>query len=624
MAFSMNSSSSSKRIEDYALLGNFESAALVSKDGSIDWLCLPRFDSPACFAALLGGPDQGHWRICPESPGYRVTRHYRRDTLILETEFITETGKVRLIDCMPHGLRSPTVVRIAQGIHGEVRMNMEIVFRFDYGSIVPWVTRDPFGWLKATAGPDSLRLRTTVPLVGRDMKTVASFTLKPGQRIPFVMSWTPSYDDIPYETEDPIGLVNNTAHWWRNWLNQCNYRGPYANVVRRSIITLKALTHERTGGIVAAPTTSLPEKLGGVRNWDYRYCWLRDSTFTLYALLHSGYKEEARRWKDWVLRSVAGTPAQLNIMYGVSGERRLVELELPWLPGYEGSKPVRQGNAAYTQLQLDVFGELMDAFHLARKAGIERDATTWQLQKSLMQFLEGQWSEPDNGIWEVRGERRHFVFSKVMTWLAFDRAIRAIEQFGMKGPLDRWKKIRAEIHAEVCEKGFDPELGSFVQSYGSKSLDASLLQIAMVGFLPIGDRRIQGTIDAVKKNLMIDGFVRRYDPKTAQDGLPGDEGIFLACTFWLVDCLVLQGKKDEARQLFERAISVRNDLGLLAEEYDPSEGRLLGNFPQGFSHISLINSAFNLAAVVGPAHHRSSPSDPATTQNWLAATPWAA
>jgi len=606
-------------IEDYAIIGNFESAALISKHGSIDWLCLPRFDSGACFAALLGCEDQGHWSIFPDTSqlegpqAVKITRRYRRDTLILETEFETPTGKVRLTDCMPQGSEVPTVIRVVQGLHGEVPMRMDLVLRFDYGSIVPWVTKDVFGSMRAIAGPDAVRVRSTVPLSGKDMKTVSAFTMKSGQKEEFVMTWFPSAQEHHTEIENPDGEIDRTALWWRNWSSHCTYRGPYADVVKRSLITLKALTHQKTGGIIAAPTTSLPEGLGGSRNWDYRYCWLRDSTYTLYALLHSGYTEEARHWKDWLLRAVAGSPSQLNIMYGVRGERRLTEIELPWLAGYEGSQPVRQGNAAHNQLQLDVFGELMGAFHLSRQFGIENDGVAWKLQRRITEFLETQWFKPDNGIWEVRGEPQHFVFSKAMAWLAFDRGIQAVECNGMKGPVERWTKIRDQIHAEICEKGFDPELGTFVQSYGSKALDANLLLLVNIGFLPPNDSRLVATVAAIQRDLMSDGFVLRYKPQETEDGLPGTEGVFLACTFWLVDALILLGKRDEAKTIFERAIKVRNDLGLLSEEYDTKEKRLVGNFPQGFSHISLINSATNLAASqpgqnankMGPAQHRS-------------------
>jgi GH15 family glucan-1,4-alpha-glucosidase len=606
------------RIEDYAIIGNFESAALISKRGSIDWLCWPRFDSGACFAALLGSEDQGHWSIFPDTTqlkdpnAVKITRRYRRDTLILETEFETPSGKVRLTDCMPQGTVTPTLIRTVQCLHGEVPMLTNLVLRFDYGSIIPWVTKDVFGSMRAIAGPDAVRVRATVPLMGREMKTVGNFTLKSGQKAEFIMTWFPSSQDSHTEVESPDAEIDRTALWWKNWTSHCTYRGPYADVVKRSLITLKALTHQSTGGIVAAPTTSLPEALGGSRNWDYRYCWLRDSTYTLYALLHSGYTEEARHWKDWLLRAVAGSPSQLNIMYGVRGERRLTEVELPWLAGYEGSQPVRQGNGAYNQLQLDVFGELMGAFDLSRQYGIETTDVAWKLQRRITEHLETLWFKPDNGIWEVRGEPRHFVFSKAMAWLAFDRSIRAIECSGLKGPLDRWTKIRDQIHAEICEKGFDPELGTFVQSYGSKTLDASLLSLINIGFLPPNDPRLVATVAAIKKELMVDGFVLRYKTEEANDGLPGREGVFLACTFWLVDALILQGKRDEAQTIFERAIKVRNDLGLLSEEYDTTEKRLIGNFPQGFSHISLINSACSLAASqngqnqkLGPAQHRS-------------------
>lgn len=610
------------RLEDYAIIGNFESAALISKYGSIDWLCLPRFDSGACFAALLGSENQGHWSIFPDrgelaktgnADTVKITRRYRRDTLILETEFETATGKVRLTDCMPQGAETPTVIRIVQGLHGEVSMRTDLVLRFDYGSIIPWVTKDVFGSLKAIAGPDAVRVRSTIPLAGKDLKTFGLFTVKSGQKQEFVMTWFPSALDTHTEVDSPDSELERTAMWWKNWTSHCTYRGPYSDVVKRSLITLKALTHQPTGGIVAAPTTSLPETLRGSRNWDYRYCWLRDSTYTLYALLHSGYTEEARHWKDWLLRAVAGSPSQLNIMYGVRGERRLTEVELPWLCGYEGSQPVRQGNGAYNQLQLDVFGELMGMFDLSRQFGIETSGAAWNLQRRITEFLETQWYKPDNGIWEIRGGPRHFVSSKAMTWLAFDRSIRAIECHGMKGPTDRWIQLRDQIHKEICEKGYDPELGTFVQAYGSKNLDASLLLLVTIGFLPPNDPRMVATVEAIKRDLISEGFVLRYKTEETDDGLVGKEGVFLACTFWLVDALILQGRREEAKAIFERAISVRNDLGLLSEEYDTTEKRLVGNFPQGFSHISLINSACNLMASQpgqtalkpGPAQHRS-------------------
>jgi len=594
------------RLEDYALLGNCQSAALVSSDGSIDWLCFPRFDSPACFAALLGDADNGRWMLRPREY-LMVSRKYRQGTLILETEFRTAQGAVRIIDCMLPDVEVPTLIRMVEGIEGKVRMMMELVIRFDYGSIIPWVTRNPFGGVKAVAGPDTVRLRTTVPLTGQNLKTYADFEVSEAERIPFVMTWTPSHAATPSEIENPDEAITHCTSWWQEWISRCSYEGRYEDAVHRSLITLKALTYNRTGGMVAAPTTSLPEDLGGVRNWDYRYCWLRDSTFTLYSLLIAGYREEARGWKEWLLRAVAGTPSQVNVMYGLRGERRLTEFELPWLKGYEGSRPVRVGNGAHNQLQLDVFGELLDSFHVGRLTGLDTDKASWRVESKLVEFVEEAWKRPDSGIWEVRGPEQHFTHSKVMAWVAVDRAVKAVEQFGYEGPLERWKKVAAEMHAEICEKGFDAELGSFVQAYGSKTLDASLLLMALVGFLPADDARIKGTVNAIQKRLTRNGFVLRYSTSETADGLTGDEGAFIACTLWLADNLILQGRVEKAGEIFERVCSIRNDVGLLAEEYNTGLDRMVGNFPQAFSHVALINTAFNLAkTAVGPAEQRGS------------------
>jgi GH15 family glucan-1,4-alpha-glucosidase len=596
-------------IEDYALIGNFESAALVSRDGSIDWLCFPRFDSPACFAALLGTADHGRWLLRPLRES-TVARRYRPDTLVLETEHETTSGRVLVIDAMIPGAERPTVIRIVRGLEGKVTMTMELAIRFDYGSIVPWVTRDAFGGLKAVAGPEAVRLHTTARLSGVDMKTVAEFDVEEGQEVPFVLVWSPSHEESPRQVEFPDEAIERCTGLWREWISRCTYSGPHSDEVRRSLITLKALTYEPTGGMVAAPTTSLPEEIGGVRNWDYRYCWVRDSTFILYALLTAGFREEARRWQEWLLRAVAGTPSQLNLMYGLHGERRLTEIELDWLPGYEDSRPVRIGNAAYSQTQMDVFGELMDSFHVARSNGLTGEGTfsSWNIELHMVEYIAKNWQMPDNGIWEVRGDPQHFTHSKVMAWVAVDRAIRAVEQYGFDGPVEEWRKLAADIHKEVCDRGFDPQQESFTQVYGDPGLDASLLMLPLVGFLPAEDPRIQGTVAAIEKKLMVNGFVRRYVPAETDDGLAGDEGAFLACTLWYADNLCLQGRVEEARAIFDRVLAICNDVGLLAEEYDPIAKRQLGNFPQAFSHVALVNTAFNIAkAHVGPAVQRASP-----------------
>jgi GH15 family glucan-1,4-alpha-glucosidase len=567
----------SNGIEDYALIGDTETAALVGKDGSIDWMCAPRFDSPACFAALLGEPANGRWKIAPEGEPTAVRRRYRPGSLVLETEFDTAEGTVRVIDCMPPRTRYPDVVRVVEGVTGSVAVAMELIVRFDYGSVVPWARRVD-GGMHYIGGPDALTLFTALPTESHDFTTVARFTVSAGERVPFTLAWHPSYEHAPKHS-DPIQLVEHTTTWWSEWSSRSTYDGPYAEAVNRSLLTLKALTYAPSGGIVAAPTTSLPEQLGGVRNWDYRYCWLRDATFTLYALMSAGYAAEARAWREWLLRAAAGRPSDLQIMYGVLGERRLTEYEVPWLCGYEGAQPVRIGNAASAQFQLDVYGEVMDALHQARQHGMEVDGPGWDLQIALMEYLEEAWTRPDEGIWEVRGPRRHFTHSKVMAWVAVDRAVRAVEQYGLAGPCDQWRALRDQIHADVMSKGYDADRQTFVQCYGSRELDASLLMVGLVGFLPPTDPAVVGTVAAIERELLVDGYIMRYRSETAVDGLPPGEGVFLPCTFWLVDNFALQGRTEEATALFERLLALRNDVGLLAEEYDPSSGRQLGNFP---------------------------------------------
>ena len=580
----------SLRIEDYAVIADLQSAALVGNDGSIDWLCLPRFDSDACFASLLGDRGNGRWKIAPAAKVTASRRAYRPGTLILETELSCDEGVVTLIDLMPIAGQGTDVVRIVEGKRGTVKMQMDLVIRFVYGSAVPWV-RHIEGGIEAVAGPDTLRLRSPVEMHGKEMATVAHFEIKAGQRIPFVLTYAPSHLPDPGQV-DAEEALKESEQKWLEWSGRCKVQGPYRELVQRSLITLKALTYQPTGGIVAAVTTSLPEKIGGVRNWDYRICWLRDATFTLYSLLTAGYSEEAKQWRNWLQRAAAGDPSQLQILYGLAGERRLPELTLDWLSGYENSKPVRIGNAASQQLQLDVYGEVMGAMHLSRRAGLVDEESAWGLQREMMEYLETIWDGPDEGIWEVRGPRQHFTHSKVMAWLAFDCAVKGIEQWGFKGPLERWRDVRARIHASVCQNGFNQSLNSFVQSYGSKELDASLLLLPIVGFLPAGDPRIIGTIKQVEAQLLHDGFVQRY---RNADGLPPGEGAFLACSFWLVDNYVQQGRVQEAKALFERLVGLANDVGLLAEEYDPVARRQVGNFPQAFSHVSLINSAINLS-----------------------------
>jgi GH15 family glucan-1,4-alpha-glucosidase len=583
------------RIEDYGLIGDLQTAALVGRDGSIDWACFPRFDSGACFAALLGTPEHGRWVISPLADSWEGGRRYRPDTLILETVFETDSGSVRLIDFMPPRGKAPDIVRIVEGIKGEVEMSSELVIRFDYGLTVPWVRRIDDGRI-AVAGPDALCFRTPVEHRGENLRTIGEFTVKEGDRVPFVLTWYPSNERPPRAIHAEHAL-RDTDDYWTDWTAQCGYNGRWRKEVHESLIALKALTYAPTGGIVAAPTTSLPEKIGGERNWDYRFCWLRDATLTLLAFLNGGYLEEARAWRRWLLRAAAGDPSALQIMYGVAGERRLPELMVDWLPGYEGSRPVRIGNAASRQFQLDVYGEVLDALHQARARKLEASREAWALQRRLLRHLEHAWKEPDEGIWEVRGPRRHFTHSKVMAWVAFDRGVQAVERFGQSGPLEVWRRIRSEIHDEVCDRGFDVEMNTFTQSYGEKRLDASLLILPLVGFLPAEDPRMIGTVAAIERHLVYDGFIFRYthDEEGRQiDGLPPGEGTFLPCTFWFVDVLAQQGRRDEAERLFQRLLDLRNDLGLLAEEWDPATRRQLGNFPQAFTHVSLVNTAFNL------------------------------
>jgi GH15 family glucan-1,4-alpha-glucosidase len=594
------------RIEDYALIGDCKTAALVGRDGSVDWLCWPRFDSAACFAALLGTTENGRWIISPVLASARVGRRYRPGTLVLETEFQTATGRAAVIDFMLPG-DGAHLVRIVQGLAGSVRIHSELLLRFDYGATVPWVDRLDHGAISAIAGPERIALRATVPLVGEDLKTVCDFVIEAGASVSFVLSHGRSIEGAPPAIDAHRALAE-TESFWREWSSRCPEVGPWTRAVKRSLITLKALTYAPTGGMVAAATTSLPEALGGVRNWDYRYCWLRDATFTLLALMQLGYHEEAQAWRDWLTRAIAGSPRQIQIMYGVGGERRLPELEIPWLPGYEESAPVRIGNNASEQLQLDVFGEVSDALFQAIKAGMRPTDRSRALHPVILEHLETAWRQPDEGIWEVRGGKQHFVHSKVMAWVAFDRAANelSVEAYNESAP--RWRAIADEIHEEICSRGFDPDENSFVQAYGSKRLDASLLLIPLVGFLPATDPRVQGTLRAIEKRLLIDGeFVRRYESEGPVDGLPAGEGAFLACSFWLVDNYVLQGREAEAMRIFERLLSRCNDVGLLAEEFDPATGRMLGNFPQAYSHVGLINCALNLSRQKGPVDHRADP-----------------
>jgi GH15 family glucan-1,4-alpha-glucosidase len=590
------------RIEDYAVIGDLQTCALVARDGSIDWLCVPRFDSPACFASLLGTSDHGRWKLAPAEEVTSVERRYRGDTLILETTFHTASGSVRVVDFMP--LRSDAIdlVRMVEGVTGRVPMRMEFAIRFDYGSIVPWVRAIEHG-IRAVAGPDTVYLRSEVSLHGEGFTTVAAFDITAGEVKAFDLTWTESHDPHP-QREDPRVMLRETERYWHEWSSRCTYEGPWREVVMRSLITLKALTYSPTGGIVAAATTSLPEHIGGVRNWDYRLCWLRDATFAIYALLGGGYVDEAIAWREWLIRAAAGLPEELQIMYSIRGERHLTELEIDWLPGYEDSKPVRVGNAAFKQYQLDVYGEVMDVLHLTRRLGLPPSEDAWRVQCALMRFLENGWKEPDEGIWEVRGPRRHFTHSKVMAWVAFDRSIADAEKFGLPGPVERWRVIRQEIRAEILEKAFDRELNAFVQFYGSQNADASLLTLPSLGFLPADDPRMLGTLALIRKQLEIDGLLLRYPATPDVDGLPPGEGAFLLCTFWLADTIALAGDLGEATSIFERLLALRNDVGLLSEQYDPIARRQLGNFPQAFSHVGLINTAQNLRRGNGPSHDR--------------------
>ncbi len=591
-------------IENYGIIGNTQTAALVGRDGSIDWLCLPRFDSSACFAALLGTTENGRWLIAPDEPILRSHRRYREDTAILETHFETASGAVTIIDFvpLPASEREVDVVRLVRGDRGVVAMRTEILFRFDYGRAVPWVRRRFFG-LSAVAGPDAVHLRTPVPLRGEDFVTRGEFSVRAGEMVPFALTWYPSHHhSVGYR--DPEEMLTTTDAAWRSWSARCTFKGRWREAVLRSLITLKLLTYHPTGGIVAAPTTSLPERIGGERNWDYRYCWIRDSTFTLSALLTSGYAEEARAWREWLLRAASGKPSELQIMYGIAGERRLTECELPWLQGYEGSRPVRIGNAAHRQLQLDVYGELMDTLYASHRFRLKPSPEAWQLQKALLDFLESAWHMPDSGLWEMRGPPRHFTHSKMMAWVAFDRAVKTIEQFGQHGPTQRWRAIRDQIHAEVCARGFDAQQRAFVQSYGSEELDAALLLMPQLGFLPASDPRVVGTVEAIERTLMRDGLVLRYRTEKANDGLSPGEGTFLACSFWFADALALIGRREAAERQFERLLALRSDLGLLAEEYDQIARRFVGNFPQAFSHVALVNTAQNLSQARGPAERR--------------------
>src|SRR6516225_2218144 len=598
------------RIEDYALLGDCETAALVSKGGSIDWLCWPRFDSAACFSELLGDANHGRWSIAPAAVGsdIKVSRRYAHNTLILETEFTSADGKnaVVLVDFMPlrEGRNDSHLVRLVVGKRGSMAMRTELIVRFGYGGWVPWVSRSDAGDLIAIAGPDMVIMRTPVELRGEGLTTVGDFIVSAGQRVPFVLTYAPSHLPLP-EPIDVEEALRSTADFWQKWASTARTIEPYSNIVMRSLITLKALTYAPHGGIIAAPTTSLPEQLGGTRNWDYRFCWLRDATLTLLSLMNAGYYDEARAWRDWLLRAAAGSPDQIQIMYGVTGKRWLAEREVPWLNGYESSKPVRIGNAAADQLQLDVYGEVLDAMHQARVGGLPPLADAWEFQRSLLAHLETVWRSSDDGIWEVRGERRHFTHSKVMAWVAFDRAIKSVEMFGLNGPVERWSRIRAEIHEEVCRRAFNAKLGAFAQSYDSDLLDASALLIPWVGFLPPDDARIHGTVAAIEQRLLRGGLVLRYDTAATEDGLPPGEGAFLPSSFWLADAYVLTGRTADAQRLFEKLLTLCNDLGLLSEEYDPAGKRLLGNFPQAFSHIALVITAHNLDRAEKPCEQRS-------------------
>ena len=604
-------STESAGIETYGLIGDCQTAALVGCDGSIDWLCWPRFDSDACFAALLGKPSNGRWLLRTTGDPIEVTRRYRPDTLILETTFRTKTGRATLIDFMlPHG-RTSDLIRIVRGDEGEVPMCMELVLRFGYGETIPWVSRLEDGALRAVAGPDMVVLRTPASLWGENFKTVAMFTLEAGKSMPFVLSYRHSHLEPPGPI-DAEEALKDCEKFWRDWTAETNTEGPYGEAMRRSLITLKALTYAPSGGIIAAPTTSLPERVGGERNWDYRYCWIRDATLTLIALMNAGVYEEATAWRDWLQRAVAGSPADMQIMYGLMGERRLTEWEADWLPGYRDSKPVRIGNAAHRQFQLDVYGELMDTFEQARKGGLAPEESGWEIQRQLVRHVGQRWREPDYGIWETRGAARHFTYSKVMAWVAFDRAVKAVERYGLPGPIDEWRAVRDEIHVEVCKLGFDSERNTFRAAYGETLLDASLLLLAQVGFIKSDDPRYLGTLAAIERELMVDGFLRRYNTAEASDGMEPGEGVFLACSFWLADAYASVGRRHDAEALFERLLSLRNDLGLLSEEYDTRSGRQLGNFPQAFSHVGLINTASNLTRLTRPSEQRAKVNGSAT------------
>jgi GH15 family glucan-1,4-alpha-glucosidase len=596
------------KIEQYAIIGDMHTVALVGTDGSIDWLCLPKFGSNACFAALLGIEDNGYWRISTTDPNPAVKRSYRGDTLVLETEYTTTTGRAKVIDFMPVQSRERRVVRIVEGVEGQVEMHMRMKIRFDYGKTIPWVRHlDDCGFV-AIAGPNALTLYTAVKTRGVDLSSVADFTVARGERKSFTLTWHPSHEELTAPPNSAEAMLEETHRYWTDWTGRCLYRGPWREAMIRSLITLKALTYEPTGAIMAAATTSLPEFIGGVRNWDYRFCWLRDATFTLYSFMTAGYHEEARAWSNWLLRAVAGDPSQMQIMYGESGERLLTEIDLPHLLGYENSRPVRIGNAASEQFQLDVYGEVMDAMNVARASGIKTDEDSWKLQLHLVKFVTEHWMDPDEGIWEIRGPRKHFAHSKLMAWVAIDRAVKAVEQFGLTGDIAQWTTLRATIHDDICRQGFNVSRNAFTQFYGSTELDASLLMMPLVGFLPATDPRIISTVELIEKELVSGGFVQRYQtsPRGEVDGLPPGEGTFLPCSFWLADCLYLMKRVDDARELFERLLAVRNDVGLLSEEYDPIARRQLGNFPQAFSHVCLVNTAYNLnPRTVGPAEDRS-------------------
>jgi GH15 family glucan-1,4-alpha-glucosidase len=599
----------SQPIENYGFIGNMVSGALVGRDGSIDWLCLPRFDSDACFAALLGTPEHGRWLIAPEGEVKRTARRYRPGTAILETSFETDEGEARVIDFMPRtdDLEHVDLIRVVQGVRGRVRMRSELIVRFGYGKVVPWVRRRDFG-ISAIAGPDAIELRTPVELRGEDFTTIGEFSVGEGAAVPFMLDYHPSYRPMA-QPPDAFACLDETERFWTEWSGRCVYGDGapphWRDAVVRSLITLKCLSYQPTGGIIAAPTTSLPEQLGGVRNWDYRFCWIRDATLTLYALLNSGYRAEALAWREWLVRAAAGRPAELQAIYGIAGERRLTELELPWLPGYGDSRPVRIGNAAFEQLQIDVYGELMDVAHVGRKFDLEANLEAWRVQRALMEHLARIWDAPDEGIWEVRGPRRHFTHSRLMAWVAVDRSIKAVEAYGLSGPIEAWSRLRARIHEDICARGFDAEKNSFVQYYSGKGVDAALLLIPEVGFLPPEDPRVLGTVAAIERELMADGLLLRYRTEENVDGLPAGEGAFLACSFWLADVYAMLGRLGDAEGLFEHLLSFRNDLGLLAEEYDPRARRQLGNFPQGFSHIALVNTAHNLISRRGPAEQRA-------------------